>query len=94
MSPLSQTRLLMPLLKAIRDLLAPGEHAAFGATAHGSPCIKAATKHGTVIVAVSDDGLCTFDTASTLYACDPNGPKDAIRNAIRRALNDARKERA
>ena len=92
MSPLSQTRLLLPLLEAIRDLLGPGEHAAFKVTYRGSPCIEAATERGRVIATISDDGLYMFDTASGLYACDPNGTKDAIYNAIRRALNDAREE--
>lgn len=92
MSPLSQTRLLLPLLKAIRDLLGPGEHAAFKVTAAGAPCIEAHTGGGSMIAAIDDDGLCSLDTANGLYACDPNGTKGAIHNAIRRALNDAREE--
>lgn len=92
MSPLSQTRLLLPLLEAIRSLLGPGEYAAFSATACGSPCIVARTERGGVIASVNKDGLYTFDAAGGVYACDPNGAKDAIRNAIRRALNDAREE--
>lgn len=92
MSPLSQSRLLLPLLEAIRNLLAAGEYAAFGRTAHGSPYIEARTERGSVIASVDDSGLYTLDAAGSRYACDPNGTKDAIHNAIRRALNDAREE--
>lgn len=92
MSPLSQIRLLLPLLEAIRSLLAPGERAAFGVNIHGFPCIKVTTGRGRVVASIDDDGLYLLDTAGGLYACDPNGTKDAIRNAIRRALNDAREE--
>lgn len=92
MSPLSQTRLLMPLLEAIRDLLGPGEYAAFRATAHGSPCVEAHTERGSMTAGIDEDGLYTLDAAGSRYACDPHGTKDAIYNAIRRALNDAREE--
>lgn len=92
MSPLSQARLLMPLLEIIRDLLGPGEYAAFRRTTHGSPYIEARTEHGNVIAGVDEDGLYTLDAAGGRYACDPNGTKDAIYNAIRRSLNDARAE--
>lgn len=92
MSPLSQVRLLMPLLEAVRDHLAAGEYAAFGRTAHGSPCIEARTERGTMIASIDDDGMYVLDAAGGLYACDPNGTNGAIRNAIRRALNDAREE--
>lgn len=51
MSPLMQSRLLMPLLEAIRNHLA---------------------------------------AADSRYACDPDASQDAINNAVRRALNDAR----
>mgnify|MGYP007017561625 CR=1 FL=1 len=92
MSPLSQSRLLMPLLEAIRSLLGPGEFAAFRRTTYGSPYIEARTERGNVIAGVDEDGLYTLDAAGGRYACDPNGAKDAIHNAIRRALNDAREE--
>lgn len=92
MSPLSQTRLLLPLLEAIRNLLGPGEHAAFKVTAAGAPCIEARTGRGSMIASIDDDGLYVLAAAGGLYACDPGGTKDAIRNAIRRALNDAREE--
>lgn len=92
MSPLSQTRLLLPLLEMIRSHLAAGEYAAFRRTTNGSPCIEARTERGRMIASINDDGLCVLDTAGGVYACDPNGTKDAIRNAIRRALNDAREE--
>lgn len=92
MSPLSQTRLLMPLLEAIRAHLGAGEHAAFSVTTYGAPCIKARTERGSMIASINNDGLYVFDTAGGLYACDPNATKDAIYNAIRRALNTAREE--
>ena len=92
MSPLSQTRLLMPLLEAIRDHLAVGEYAAFRHTTHGFPYIEARTERGNVIAGVDADGLYTLDAAGSHYACDPNAPKESIYNAIRRALNDAREE--
>lgn len=92
MSPLSQTRILLPLLETIRSLLAPGEHAAFKVTTYGAPCIEARTARGSMIASIDEDGLCVLDVAGGLYACDPNGTKDAIRNAIRRALNVAREE--
>lgn len=92
MSPLSQGILLMPLLEAIRSLLTYGEYAAFQCTTHGFPCIVARTERGNVIASVTEDGMYALDTAGRCYACDPNGSKDAIRNVIRRALNDAREE--
>lgn len=92
MSPLSQARLLMPLLEAIRDHLAAGEYAAFRRATHGSPYIEARTERGNVIAGVDEDGLYTLDAAGSRYACDPNAEKDAIYNAIRRALNEAREE--
>lgn len=92
MSPLSQARLLMPLLEAIRSHLAQGEWAAFRRTAHGSPYIEARTERGNVVAGVDENGLYTLDAAGSRYACDPNASKDAIYNAIRRALNDAREE--
>lgn len=92
MSPLSQTRLLLPLLEAIRGLLGPGEYAAFNVTAHGTPCIEARTERGSMIAAISEDGMYVFDTANDLYTCDTDGEWDNIRDVTRRALNDAREE--
>ena len=92
MSPLTQSRLLLPLLAAIRDHLAVTEHAAFRRTSYGSPYIEARTERGNVIASVDEDGLYTLDAAGNRYACDPNASQDAIRNAIRRALNDARED--
>ena len=92
MSPLSQARLLMPLLEQIRNHLAAGEYAAFRRTTHGSPYIEARTERGIMVAQVDEDGLYTLDAAGSRYACDPNAAKDAIHNAIRRALNDAREE--
>lgn len=92
MSPLTQSRLLMPLLEAIRNHLGAGEYAAFRRTTHGSPYIEARTERGSVIASVDEDGLYALDAAGSRYACDPNGTKGAIYNAIRRALNDAREE--
>ena len=92
MSPLSQTRLLMPLLAAIRNHLGQGEYAAFRRTTIGSPCIEARTERGSVIAGVDEDGLYTLDAGGSRYACDPNAHKDSIYNAIRRALADAREE--
>lgn len=92
MSPLSQSRLLMPLLEVIRNHLGAGEYAAFRRTAHGFPYIEARTERGSVIAGVDEDGLYTLDAAGSRYACDPNAANDAICNAVRRALNDAREE--
>lgn len=92
MSPLSQARLLMPLLEAIRNHLAIGEYAAFRRASHGAPYIEARTERGNVIASVDEDGLYSLDAAGSRYACDPNAPKESIDNAIRRALNDAREE--
>lgn len=90
MSPLSQSRLLMPLLEAIRNHLGQGEYAAFRRTTHGSPYIEARTERDRMIASVAEDGLYALDAAGSRYACDPNASRDAINNAIRRALNDAR----
>ena len=92
MSPLTQSRLLLPLLTAIRDHLAVTEYAAFRRTTHGSPYIEARTERGSVIASIDEDGLYALDAAGSRYACDPNASQDAINNAIRRALNDAREE--
>lgn len=92
MSPLSQARLLMPLLEAIRNHLGQGEYAAFGRTTHGSPYIEARTERGNMVASIDEDGLYALDAAGSRYACDPDAAKDAIYNAIRRALNDAREE--
>lgn len=92
MSPLSQARLLMPLLGAIRNHLGHGEYAAFRVTSHGAPYIEARTERGNMIAGIDEDGLYTLDAAGGRYACDPNSTEGAICNAIRRALNDAREE--
>ena len=92
MSPLSQARLLMPLLEAIRDSLGCGEWAAIRHTTHGSPYIEARTERGSVTASIDEDGLYALDAAGCRYACDPGAAKAAIYNAIRRALNDARRE--
>lgn len=92
MSPLSQARLLVPLLEAIRNHLGVGEYAAFRRTAHGSPYIEARTERGNMVAGVDEDGLYTLDAAGSRYVCDPTAAKDAIYNAIRRALNEAREE--
>lgn len=92
MSPLSQARLLMPLLEAIRNHLAVTEYAAFRRTSHGSPYIEARTARGSMVAGVDEDGLYTLDAGGSRYACDPNDTKDAISNTVRRALNDAREE--
>ena len=92
MSPLSQARLLMPLLEAIRNHLAVGEYAAFRRATHGAPYIEARTERGNVVASIDDNGLYALDAAGARYVCDPNAAKDAIYNAIRRALNDAREE--
>lgn len=90
MSPLMQSRLLMPLLEAIRNHLAQGEWAAFRRTTHGSPYIEARTEQDQMIASITEDGLYALDAAGSRYACDPNGSNDSLNNAIRRALNDAR----
>ena len=90
MSPLMQSRLLIPLLEAIRKHLAATEYAAFRRTTHGSPYIEARTERDNVIASITEDGLYALDAAGSHYACDPNASQDAINNAIRRALNDAR----
>lgn len=92
MSPLMQSRLLLPLLATIRDHLAAAEYAAFRRTAHGSPYIEARTERGNMIAAVDEDGLYTLNAGGSSYGCDPNTSQDAINNAVRRALNDAREE--
>ena len=92
MSPQFQTRLLVPLLEAIRNHLGQGEYASFKYTTHGSPYIEARTERGNMVAGVDEDGLYTLDAAGSRYACDPNAPKESIHNAIRRALNDAREE--
>lgn len=92
MSPLAQSRLLLPLLTAIRNHLGVTEYAAFRRTTHGSPYIEARTEGGSVVASIDDNGLYTLDTAGSRYACDPNASQDAINNAVRRALNNAREE--
>ena len=90
MSPLMQSRLLLPLLTTIRDHLAATEYASFRRTTHGSPYIEARTERDQMIASVTEDGLYALDAAGSRYACDPDANQDAINNAIRRALNDAR----
>lgn len=92
MTPLLQARLLLPLLTAIRDHLAVTERAAFRRTTHGSPYINTRTERGNMIASINEDGLYVLDAGGSRYACDPNASQDAINNAIRRALNDAREE--
>lgn len=90
MSPLTQSRLLLPLLTAIRDNLAAMEYAAFRRTTHGSPYIEVRTERDVMVASVTEDGLYALDAGGSRYACDPNASQDAISNTIRRALNDAR----
>lgn len=92
MSPLMQSRLLLPLLTAIRDHLTVSEYATFERTTHGTPYIKARTEGGDVIASINEDGLYTLNAAGNGYSCDLNASQGAINNAIRRALNDAREE--
>lgn len=92
MSPLSQARLLVPFLEAIRNHLGQGEYAAFRRTTHGSPYIEARTDGGNVVASIDEDGLYALDAAGSRYACDPNAAKDVIYDTIRQALNDAREE--
>lgn len=92
MSPLMQARLLLPLLTAIRNHLGVAEYAAFGRTTHGSPYIEARTERGNVVASVNEDGLYVLDAGGSRYSCDPDASQDAINNAVRRALNDAREE--
>ena len=90
MSPLMQSRLLIPLLEAIRSHLAATEYAAFRRTTHGSPYIEARTERDNVIASITEDGLYVLDAAGSRYACDPNASQGSINNAVRIALNDAR----
>lgn len=92
MSPLSQARLLMPLLEAIRNHLGAGEYAAFRRTTYGSPYIEARTGRGIMVASINEGGLYVLDAAGSRYACAPNSTKNAIYNTIRQALNAAREE--
>lgn len=92
MSPLMQSRLLLPLLTAIRNNLAAMEYAAFRRTTHGSPYIEVRTERDIMVASVTDDGLYALDAGGSRYACDPNANQGAINGTIRRALNDAREE--
>lgn len=92
MSPLEQSRLLLPLLAAIRDHLAVTEYAAFRRTTYGSPYIEARTERGSMVASIDEAGLYALDAAGSRYTCDPNANQDAISGTIRRALNDAREE--
>lgn len=94
MPPLTQSRLLLPLLTAIRNHLGITEYAAFRRTTHGSPYIEARTDGDVMIASITDDGLYALDAGGSRYACDPDANQDAINNAIRRALNDAREEQS
>lgn len=90
MSPLSQARLLLPLLEAIRALLGPGEHATLTVSTQGAPHIVARTERGSLTASINDDGMYAFDTPGGLYACDTNSKRDDVYDMIRTALNDAR----
>lgn len=92
MSPLMQSRLLLPALTAIRNHLAATEYAAFRRTTHGSPYIEARTERGNVVASIDEGGLYAFDAGGSRYTCAPNASQDTINNTIRRALNDAREE--
>lgn len=91
MSPLSQTRTLMPLLGRIRQHLAQGEYASFKSTSYGSPYIEARTERDRMIAYI-EDGLVMLEAGQGKYACDPTASEAAVNNAIRRALNAAREE--
>ena len=90
MSPLMQSRLLLPLLAAIRGCLAATEYAAFRRTTHGSPYVEARTERAVMIASVTEDGLYALDAAGSRYTCAPDADQDAINDTIRNALNDAR----
>lgn len=92
MSPLAQSRLLLPLLTAIRNHLAVAEYAAFRRTTYGSPYIEARTERGSMVASINDNGLYALNGGGSAYVCAPNASQDAINNAIRLALNDAREE--
>ena len=94
MPPLTQSRLLLPLLTVIRDHLAAAEFAAFRRTTYGSPYIEARTERDSLIASVDDDGLYVLEAGRSRYACAPDASRDAISNAVRRALNDAREGRS
>ena len=94
MSPLSQARLLMPLLEAIRNHLGFGEYAAFRRTTHGYPYIEARTERDNMTAAINEDGMYVLESGGSTRTCDPNGTKDAICDTIRQALNDAREGRS
>ena len=93
MSPLFQARLLLPLLEVVRSCLGVGESAILNTTPAGTPYIEAHTEHDSMTVTINVDGLYLFDTAGGLHTCDPHDTK-AIRDVTRRALKDAREERA
>lgn len=92
MSPLSQARLLLPLLEVLRNHLSVGEYASFQRTPYGFTYLEARTARGSMTASVTEDGLYTLAAAGNCYTCDPNTTKAAICNAVRRALNDAREE--
>ena len=92
MSPLAQSRLLLPLLTAIRNHLGVAEYAALRRTTYGSPYIEAHTERGVMIASIGDDGLYALAAGGSLHTCDPNANQGAINAAVRQALNDARAE--
>ena len=92
MSPLSQSRLLVPLLEAIRKHLCYNEYAAFRRTTHGSPYIEVRTERGSMTAGVNEDGLYTLDAAGSRYTCNVNDTKGTVYDTIRQALNDTREE--
>lgn len=94
MSPLMQSRLLLPLLTAIRNNLGVAEYAAFCRTTYGSPYIEARTGKGSMIASVDEAGLYALDAAGSRRTCDPDANQDAINNTVRQALNDAREDQS
>lgn len=92
MSPLMQSRLLLPLLTIIRSHLAVAEYASFCRTTYGSPYIEARTERGNMIASIDVDGRYALDAAGSRYSCDPNASQDVVNNTVRTALNDAREE--
>lgn len=89
MSPLQQSKLLLPLLTIVRDLLTVGESASFHRTTAGSPYIQAQTERDVVIFYV-EDGLLVGEYTEPL-AASPDAHPDAVANMVRRQLNEARR---
>lgn len=94
MSPLPQINLLLLLFEAIRDHLGPDEGATLVVTTHDAPRIEVRTERGTVTGSINKAGMYTLDVAGagTRYTCDSNDKRDIVYDAIREALNDARRE--